>query len=414
MSNMSMEASSLSFNSEDWANLEETKPFSAVYAVKKKVQTGICQHGGMACLVLIKVGKSQVMNLVTSSDVIADLKADKKPTEMHPFLMKTNCHLVVKSPVSKFGPFSFLSFDPQSSPGLQMNPQPTCLDFQVPKQDLESEFEAYTFVGSKKLKLKFVYQSGTGKYILSAKEKKQLELSFVLGAPIIIENEDVRIKHLSSRWSVVGVMGLNEERELSPYFVAADLFDSRSIQREDERSVTDNELNTTAADSSSVQRDEEQPVPGNELNTTAADSSSVQRDEEQPVPGNELNTTAADSSSVQRDEEQPVPGNELNTTAAVMKAGAPSAELLQLSGQLAPIWKIFARVLGISEDDIGIIEKDSRQGVVDMCYSCLLHWERNSELCNYQFTFTGLAAALCHDVVGRRDLVEKYCYEKIK
>ncbi|XP_067037418.1 uncharacterized protein [Acropora muricata] len=368
MSNMSMEASSLSFNSEDWANLEETKPFSAVYAVKKKVQTGICQHGGMACLVLIKVGKSQVMNLVTSSDVIADLKADKKPTEMHPFLMKTNCHLVVKSPVSKFGPFSFLSFDPQSSPGLQMNPQPTCLDFQVPKQDLESEFEAYTFVGSKKLKLKFVYQSGTGKYILSAKEKKQLELSFVLGAPIIIENEDVRIKHLSSRWSVVGVMGLNEERELSPYFVAADLFDSRSIQREDERSVTDNELNTTAADSSSVQRDEEQPVPGNELNTTAA----------------------------------------------VMKAGAPSAELLQLSGQLAPIWKIFARVLGISEDDIGIIEKDSRQGVVDMCYSCLLHWERNSELCNYQFTFTGLAAALCHDVVGRRDLVEKYCYEKIK
>ncbi|XP_067037412.1 uncharacterized protein [Acropora muricata] len=391
MSNMSMEASSLSFNSEDWANLEETKPFSAVYAVKKKVQTGICQHGGMACLVLIKVGKSQVMNLVTSSDVIADLKADKKPTEMHPFLMKTNCHLVVKSPVSKFGPFSFLSFDPQSSPGLQMNPQPTCLDFQVPKQDLESEFEAYTFVGSKKLKLKFVYQSGTGKYILSAKEKKQLELSFVLGAPIIIENEDVRIKHLSSRWSVVGVMGLNEERELSPYFVAADLFDSRSIQREDERSVTDNELNTTAADNSSVQRDEEQPVPGNELNTTAADSSSVQRDEEQPVPGNELNTTAA-----------------------VMKAGAPSAELLQLSGQLAPIWKIFARVLGISEDDIGIIEKDSRQGVVDMCYSCLLHWERNSELCNYQFTFTGLAAALCHDVVGRRDLVEKYCYEKIK
>ena len=177
----------------------------------------------MACLVLIKVGKSKAMNLVTSSDVIADLKADKKPTEMHPFLMKKDCHLVVKSPVNKFGPFSFLSFDPQSSPGLQMNAQPTCLDFQVPKQDLESEFEAYTFVGSKKLKLKFVYQRDTGKYILSAKEKKQLELSFVLGAPIIIENEDVR-KHLSSRWSVVGVMGLNEEGELSPYFVAADLF----------------------------------------------------------------------------------------------------------------------------------------------------------------------------------------------
>ncbi|XP_015749784.1 PREDICTED: uncharacterized protein LOC107329625 [Acropora digitifera] len=245
MSNMSMEASSLSFNSEDWANREETKPFSAVYAVKKEVQTGICQYGGMACLVMIKVGKSKAMNLVTSSDVIADLKADKKPTEMHPFLMKKDCHLVVESPVNKFGPFSFLSIDPQSSPGLEMNPQPTCLDFQVPKQNLESEFEAYTFHGSKKLKLKFVYQRGTGKYILSTKEKKQLELSLVLGAPIIIENEDVLKKHLSSRWSVVGVIGLNEERELCPYFVTTDLFDSRPVQREEERSVPDNELNTS-------------------------------------------------------------------------------------------------------------------------------------------------------------------------
>ena len=198
------------------------------------INTGICQYGGMACLVMIKVDKSKAMNLVTSSDVIADLKADKKPTEMHPFLMKKDCHLVVKSPVNKFGPFSFLSLDPQSSPGLKMNPQPTCLDFQVPKQDLESKFEAYTFVGSKKLKLTFEYQRSTGKYILSRKEKKagvvfhpwrrEPELSFVLGAPIVIENEDVLNKHLSSRWSVVGVIGLNEERELCPYFVTADLF----------------------------------------------------------------------------------------------------------------------------------------------------------------------------------------------
>ena len=190
------------------------------------MNTGVYQYGGMACCVMINDGKSKgKMSFVTSSDVVASLKADKKPTEMHPFLKKKmkGCHLVVNSTVNNFGPFSFLSFDRESSPGLKMNPQPTCLDFQVPKQDLESEFEAYTFVGSKKLKLKFVYQRDTGKYILSAKEKKQLELSFVLGAPIIIENEDVR-KHLSSRWSVVGVMGLNEEGELSPYFVAADLF----------------------------------------------------------------------------------------------------------------------------------------------------------------------------------------------
>ena len=46
---MSMEASSLSFNSEDWGNLEETKPFSAVYAVKKEVQTGTYTNSGTVC-----------------------------------------------------------------------------------------------------------------------------------------------------------------------------------------------------------------------------------------------------------------------------------------------------------------------------------------------------------------------------
>ena len=69
-----------------------------------------------------------------------------------------------------------------------------------------------------------MYKKGTGKHILLTKQKDQLELPFVLGAPIIIENTDVTPKHLSSRWPVVGVVGLNEELELSPHFVTADMF----------------------------------------------------------------------------------------------------------------------------------------------------------------------------------------------
>ena len=57
---MSMEASSLSFNSEDWGNLEETKPFSAVYAVKKEVQTGT-----YSLLTLVQCAS----NLVEASDL---------------------------------------------------------------------------------------------------------------------------------------------------------------------------------------------------------------------------------------------------------------------------------------------------------------------------------------------------------
>ena len=189
------------------------------------MNTGVYQYGGMACCVMINDGKSKgKMSFVTSSDVVACLKADKKPTEMHPYLKKKmkGCHLVANSTVNNFGPFSFLSMHPQSSPGLTIKPELTCLDFQVPKQDPLSEFEAYTFIGPNALKLKFVYQRG--KYILSTNEKEQLELPLVLGAPIIIENKDVSSKSSGSRWPVVGVMGLNEELELCPHFVTEDIF----------------------------------------------------------------------------------------------------------------------------------------------------------------------------------------------
>ena len=192
------------------------------------MNTGICQHGGMACTVMVGVGKSYRAHFVTSSDVVAylEFRGNKKPTEIHSFSRKKKegCHLVASATVNKFGPFSFLAINFESSPGLKTNPELTILDFQVPKQNLESEFEAYTFVGSETLKLKFVQQRSTGKFILSTKQKDRLELPSVLGAPIIIENKDVNSKSSGSRWPVVGVMGLNEELELCPHFVTVDIF----------------------------------------------------------------------------------------------------------------------------------------------------------------------------------------------
>lgn len=186
------------------------------------MNTGMYQHRGMACCVMLKVGGEQVVYFVTSSD----LQTDKKQADLLPYSAqkKEGRQLVVNSTV-KFGPFLFLSFDRYSSPGLKGNPELTCLDFQVPKPNLESEFDAYTLVGTKKLlKLKFEYQRVTGKYNFSAKKKDHREQSIVLGAPIIIKNKDVTDKHLSSRWSVVGVMGLDQDSEFCPHFVTADLF----------------------------------------------------------------------------------------------------------------------------------------------------------------------------------------------
>ncbi|XP_067038633.1 uncharacterized protein [Acropora muricata] len=312
MSSVSRKASSWFFDSEKWTNEGKNEPHSAVYAVhvKEELQKGMNQHRGVACCIMLKVGGDQMVYFVTSSD----LETDKKQADLLPCsARKTEGRQLVVNSTVKFGPFAFLSFDRHSSPGLKGNPL-TCLDFQVPKQNLKSEFEARTFVGTKKLlKLKFEYQGVTGKYIFSAKKKDGLEQSFVLGAPIIIKNKDVTDKRSSSRWPVVGVMGLDEDREFFPYFVTADIFERKPVHSKGGRLGPGIELNATAAE----QVDSASGSEGRGASTGGSAgftlypvilrvflvgvllfpySRPVQKEEEQSVPKNELHTTAADSS----------------------------------------------------------------------------------------------------------------------
>lgn len=92
------------------------------------------------------------------------------------------------------------------------------------------------------------------------------------------------------------------------------------------------------------------------------------------------------------------------------KAGVPSeAELLSLSGELGSKWKNLSRALGIPESNIEVIEEENRR-VVEKCYSSLILWKQGrGSLATYEV----LEAGLCHGVVLRRDLAEKYCYERI-
>ena len=85
---------------------------------------------------------------------------------------------------------------------------PLQLEFQY--QKTEKKFE---LLNIKKLKSKII-----------KKDKLQVDKRFVLGAPIIVEKTKVKSKCLSSRWSVVGVMGLNDKLELCPYFGYANIF----------------------------------------------------------------------------------------------------------------------------------------------------------------------------------------------
>ncbi|XP_067038641.1 uncharacterized protein [Acropora muricata] len=235
MSKVPIKGSSWSFSSKGFGN-DTNDPFTAVYALKKQNREGNSLQGGMACSVMIEVGKAPVMHFVTSVDSLVSLKSicSRNSTEMHPFpktKLKRN-RLETNSAVIDFGRFSFFRMNTEI-PGFDIHQEVTRLDFQVPRGNRESHFEAYTFVGSKRVNLKFVYESASRKHVLK-EQGGQLDRAYVLGAPIIIENQDVRDKYLSSRWPVVGVVGLNEELEVCPYFVTADMFDDSTSQIERE------------------------------------------------------------------------------------------------------------------------------------------------------------------------------------
>lgn len=84
----------------------------------------------------------------------------------------------------------------------------------------------------------------------------------------------------------------------------------------------------------------------------------------------------------------------------------PDADLLTLSSELGAKWKNLARALGIPEANIEVVDEENRK-VVEKCYSLLLLWKQGR---GSQATYEALEAGLCHGVVLRRDLAEKYCY----
>ena len=87
--------------------------------------------------------------------------------------------------------------------------------------------------------------------------------------------------------------------------------------------------------------------------------------------------------------------------------GIPSdAELLNLSSELGAKWKNLARALGIPEANIEVVDEENRR-VVEKCYSALLLWKQGS---GCRATYEALEAGLCHGIVLRKDLAEKYCY----
>ena len=80
-------------------------------------------------------------------------------------------------------------------------------------------------------------------------------------------------------------------------------------------------------------------------------------------------------------------------------------DLATLSCKIVGIWKPLARMLGLSDAVITIIDKDNER-CIEKSYQMLLAWkQREASSATYKVLFD----ALCHPLIGRRDLAENLC-----
>ena len=90
-----------------------------------------------------------------------------------------------------------------------------------------------------------------------------------------------------------------------------------------------------------------------------------------------------------------------------LKEGTPqNEELERLANGIGDSWKKLARRLKL---ELRIPDIDNRkEQLSEKAYQMLMEWKQsNADHATYEVLFKALA----HDLVGRRDLAEKYCFK---
>ena len=90
----------------------------------------------------------------------------------------------------------------------------------------------------------------------------------------------------------------------------------------------------------------------------------------------------------------------------VIKDGVPKDKDLQLlSRKLGEYWKDLARCLDFKEPDITAFHKQNEE-LREKALKMLLQWRAK---CGLGATYRVLYDALCDELVGQRELAQKYC-----
>ncbi|XP_068682205.1 uncharacterized protein [Montipora foliosa] len=294
---------------------EKVDPFMSVCGVRKEKIQGIYQSKGMACSVYVKKDDKDVAHFVTWSGLTKHLN---KGTQMNHYSKKRfgkhSASIDSESTVETFGHFSFF---PAGSIFASLSPKKfRIITFRpLQQQEFTTDLEAYCFFGPEKLKLKLKFERDTQTHKLLTSDTsgtdRKLEWSSVLGAPIIVKNKDISARK-SSRWSVVGVVGLNpRERELCPYFVENKIFeqDASGLPFNDE-------LHEVGASAHTSQYQHNASHPTDELHEVGASAHMSQSQHNASHPTDELGEVGASAHMSQSQHNASHPTDELHEVGA--------------------------------------------------------------------------------------------------
>ena len=183
--------------------------YKCIYFVSEEVQNNMLNRRGIACSVFYEGEK----RLLTSSSAVEPTDNRKKFIAERFSSKQFGDYRLEVSFLERRGNFSVLKIHNEHKFGKRGKSSVISLNLESPSDEIKELAKPFRGKRAVELQLKCDGNSKTFEVI----SKKGVDKTSIIGAPIIIENKYMRKKH-SSRFSVVGVVGLTSEEKLCPCY----------------------------------------------------------------------------------------------------------------------------------------------------------------------------------------------------
>ena len=188
----------------------DVEPFKATYFVSEVVQNNVLKRRGIACAVFYK----DAILLLTSSSAVEETDNEKKLIAERFSSKHFGDYRLEVSFFRQCGSFTFLRIVKEHKFGRMGRSWVISLNLESPSSETKS---ATPFCGRQDQKIKLEFKRAANRTTIEVISGKTVDRTSILGAPIVIERNQMNKKH-SGRFAVVGVVGLTSEDKLCPYY----------------------------------------------------------------------------------------------------------------------------------------------------------------------------------------------------